>query len=134
MDERFPDAAFAEATGVLEMTIKNPNERRHYNMRVKMERDARLGTGQAFEEERRKAFNEAYEVGLTEGMMIGRVQVLQEFHGLARQSTAELSQMPSEELAALEKELTLRYHERREAAKGGVVSPVDPSCQQADFP
>ena len=124
--ERLPDAVCAVATGVLEMTTKNPDERRFYNMRLKLERDARLGTVQAFEEGRRKAFREAYELGLAEGEIFGRVRVLQELNGLARQSIAELAQLPSEELAAVEHELTLRYYERREAAKGGVARPVDP--------
>ncbi len=74
------------------------------------------------------------EEGREEGQIIGSVQVLQAFNGLARQSTAELSQLPSEELAAIEHELTVRYHVRREAANGGVVSPVDPPCRPAVFP
>ena len=108
------------------MTTKNPDERRFYNMRLKLERHPRLGTVQAFEEVRQKAFKEAYETGLAEGGIFGRVRVLQELNGLARRSIAELAQVPSEDLAAMEHELTLRYYERREAANGGVVSPVDP--------
>ncbi len=104
------------------MTTKIPDVNRFYNMRLKMARDVRARYLQALED------------GLEKGEIIGSVQVLQEFNGLARQSTVELSQLPSEELAALEHELTVRFHERREAAKGGVVSPVDPPRRPADFP
>lgn len=39
-----PDPVFAEATGVLEMIAKDPEERRLYNARLKMELDERVDT------------------------------------------------------------------------------------------
>ena len=102
--ERLRDLVFAEATGVLEMIAKNPDERRFYNERLKMERDERARNLQALEDGR--------EEGLEKGEIIGSVRRLQEFCGLARQSAAELAQLSRDELAAIENELLRRYRER----------------------
>ena len=97
---RLPDPVFAEATGVLEMIAKNPEERRLYNERLKMERDERARNLQAREE------------GLQEGTMIGRVQLLQELNGLSCQSADELARLGGEELRVLETELQRRLRGR----------------------
>jgi len=52
------------------MIAKNPDDRRLYNERLKMERDERARALQARQE----------------GAMIGRVQILQELNGLICQS------------------------------------------------
>jgi len=95
-----PDPVFAEATGVLEMIAKNPDERRFYNERLKMERDERARNLQALED------------GLEKGEIIGRVRMLQEFCGVACQSAAELARLSRDELAAIKNELLRRYRER----------------------
>lgn len=93
---RLPNPVFAEATGVLEMIAKNPEERRLYNERLKMERDERARNLQAREE----------------GTMIGRVQMLQELNGLSCQSSDELARLGGEELRALETELQQKLRGR----------------------
>ena len=86
---RLPDPVFTEATGVLEMIARNPEERRLYNERLKMERDERARNLQAREEGRQEGRQEGELKGLQkgrqEGTMIGRIQVLQELNGLPSQ-------------------------------------------------
>jgi hypothetical protein len=94
---RLPDPVFAEAAGVLEMIAKNPDERRLYNERLKLERDERARNLQARQE----------------GTMIGRVQILQELNGLDSQSADDLAPLSAEELGRLETELQQRLRERR---------------------
>jgi hypothetical protein len=98
---RLPDPVFAEAAGVLEMIAKNPDERRLYNERLKLERDERARNLQARQE------------GREEGAMIGRVQILQELNGLDSQSADDLARLSAEELGRLETELQQRLRERR---------------------
>ncbi len=101
---RLPDPVFVEATGVLEMIAKNPEERRLYNERLKMERDERARNLQARED--------GLQEGLQAGAMIGRVQILQELNGLTCQSTDDLARLSVAELAALELELQQRLRGR----------------------
>jgi len=122
--ERLPDPVFAEATGVLEMIAKNPDERRFYNERLKMERDERARNLQALEDGReeglekgeiighKKGREEGEIIGVKKGEIIGSVRALQEFCGLACQSSAELAQLSRDELAAIENELRRRLRER----------------------
>lgn len=105
---RLPDRVFAEATGVLERIAKNPNERRLYNERLKMERDERARNLQAREEGRQEGIEE----GLRRGAMVGRIQLLQQLSGLASQSADELAGLGLDALAALESELQGRLRER----------------------
>ena len=97
---RLPHPVFAEATGVLEMIARDPEERRLYNERLKMERDERARNLQARQE------------GRQEGAMIGRVQILQELNGLTCQSADDLARLSAEELGVLETELQRRLRER----------------------
>jgi predicted transposase/invertase (TIGR01784 family) len=97
---RLPDPVFAEATGVLEMIARNPEERRLYNERLKMERDERARNLQARQE------------GRQEGALIGRVQILQELSGLPSQSADELAQLSAEDLRVLELELQRKLRDR----------------------
>jgi hypothetical protein len=98
---RLQDPVFSEATGVLEMIARNPDERRLYNARLKMERDERARNLQAREE------------GRQEGTLIGRVQLLQELNGLACQTADELARVSVQELGVLEMELKQRLRERK---------------------
>jgi predicted transposase/invertase (TIGR01784 family) len=78
---QLPDPVFTEAIGVLEMIAKNPEERRFYESRLKMQRDetARLEAAEA------------------RGEAIGRVRVLQSLAGVEESS---VEQLPSSSLHA----------------------------------
>ena len=100
LNQRLADPVFAEATGVLEMIAKSPEERRYYEARLKMQRDeqARLEAAEA----RGKARGEA----------IGRVRLLQQLAGLPESSVDTLRQQTLEELAAMESDLQRQLRER----------------------
>jgi len=97
---RLPDPVFAEAAGVLEMIAKNPDERRLYNERLKLERDERARNLQAREE------------GREEGELVGRVKLLQSLNGDAPATTQELLELGSGRLQLLERELQQRLRDR----------------------
>lgn len=75
---RLLDPIPEEATGVLEMIAKNPEERQHYEDRLKAERDAWARTEQAKLD------------GLEMGELVGRIELLCQLLGqaLPRRSTA----------------------------------------------
>ena len=102
---RLPDPVFTEATGVLEMIAKNPEERRLYNERLKMERDERARNLQAREEGRTE--------GRQEGELVGRVKLLQNLNGDIPGTTDDLLALGTERLLAMEQELQHRLRERR---------------------
>ena len=93
---RLPDPVFAEATGVLEMIAKNPDERRLYNERLKMERDERARNLQAREE----------------GELVGRIKLLQSLHGDTPATSEELLALGTDWLLTMERELQQRLRER----------------------
>ena len=93
---RLPDPVFAEAAGVLEMIARNPDERRLYNERLKLERDERARNLQAREE----------------GELIGRVKLLQSLNDGTPATTEELLRLGTEQLMVLERELQQRLRER----------------------
>ena len=101
---RLADPVFAEATGVLEMIAQNPDERRFYNERLKLERDERARNQQAREEGR--------EEGRQEGELVGCVKILQKLNGDTPATTAELLRLGTEQLMVLERELQQRLRER----------------------
>ncbi len=109
---RLPDPVFTEATGVLEMIAKNPEDRRLYDERLKMERDERARSLQAREEGRQEGRQEGKMEGLQKGAMIGRIQVLQELNRLPPQSADDLAGRTAEELLALEAELQQKLRDR----------------------
>jgi len=82
------------------MIAKNPDERRLYNERLKLERDERARNRQAREE------------GREEGELVGRVKLLQSLNGDAPTTTEELLELDPERLHALEIELQQRLRER----------------------
>lgn len=100
LKQRLADPVFAEATGVLEMIARSPEERRYYEARLKMQRDeqARLEAAEARGEAR--------------GEAIGRVRLLEQLAGLPASSADALRQHTLEELAAMENELQRRLRER----------------------
>ena|GEM_PF-271410 len=98
---RLPDPVFAEAAGVLEMIARNPDERRLYNDRLKLERDERARNLQAREE------------GFQLGAAVERVQLLRELNGEDRGSAEDLAALGTAHLAALADDLQRRLRERR---------------------
>lgn len=77
------DEEFSEATGVLEMISKTPNERALYQSRLKFQRD-----------ERARMLN-----ARQEGVQIGTIRMLQQVLGVSESSIEELGQL---DLATLE--------------------------------
>jgi predicted transposase/invertase (TIGR01784 family) len=105
---RLPDPVFAEATGVLEMIARNPEDRRLYNERLKMERDERARLLQA----RLDGCEEGIEKGIEKGEIIGSVKVLQELLDGVSSTSQELLELGMERLIALEAELRQRMNRR----------------------
>jgi hypothetical protein len=101
---RLPDPLFAEATGVLEMIGKNPDERTFYNKRLKVQQDARLRYSQALDEDWRK--------GLQEGELLGGIKLLQSLNGDTPATSDELLELGIDRLRVLERELRERLRER----------------------
>ncbi len=84
-----PDPVFTEAIGVLEMIARNPEEKRFYESRLRMQRD---------EQARLEAAEER-------GEAIGRVRVLQSLAGVKESTVEQLRSKSLDELAAMEFEL-----------------------------
>lgn len=78
------------------MIAKNPDERRLYNERLKLERDERARNLQAREE----------------GDLVGRVKLLQSLNDDTPATTEELLRLGVERLQVLERELQQRLRER----------------------
>lgn len=100
---RLPDPIFEEATGVLEMIAKNPEERQHYEDRLKAERDEWARTAQAKLE------------GIEEGQRNERartVKMLRDIVGELTPSDEKLADLSLDELAAIETELQRRLRDR----------------------
>ncbi|WP_146514776.1 hypothetical protein [Rubripirellula amarantea] len=103
MARRLPDPIFEEATGVLEMIAKNPEERQHYEDRLKAERDEWARTAQAKLE------------GIEEGQRNERartVKMLRDIVGELTPSDEKLADLSLDELAAIETELQRRLRDR----------------------
>lgn len=102
--QRLADPVFAEATGVLEMIAKSPEERRYYEARLKMQRDeqARLEA----------ARDQGIAEGEARGQAIGRVRLLQQLAGVPESPAEALRQHTLEELTAMEADLQRRLRER----------------------
>ena len=100
---RLPDPIFEEATGVLEMIAKNPEERQHYEDRLKAERDEWARTAQAKLE------------GIEQGQRNERartVKMLRDIVGELTPSDEKLADLSLDELAAIETERQRRRRDR----------------------
>ena len=86
------------------MIARNPDERRLYNERLKLERDERARNLLAREEGRQE--------GRHEGELVGRVKLLQNLSGDTPATTEELLRLGTEQLIVLERELQQRLRER----------------------
>lgn len=82
------------------MVAKDPDERRLFNERLKMERDERARNLQARAE------------GREEGELVGRVKLLQSLNGDTPGTTEELLALGGERLLAMERDLQQRLRER----------------------
>ncbi|TVP97934.1 MAG: Rpn family recombination-promoting nuclease/putative transposase [Planctomycetaceae bacterium] len=109
---RLPHPVFAEAVGVLEMIAKNPDERRLYNARLKMERDERARNLQARLEGELEGEVKGRLEGRLEGELMGQVKLLQQLLGDSPSGTEELLSLGMQRLTALEQELQKRLRER----------------------
>ena len=94
--QQLPDPVFSEAIGVLEMIARNPDEKRFYEARLKMQRDERA----------------RLEAAEARGEAIGRVRVLQSLAGVTESTIEVLRMRPLEELAAMEVALKRQLRER----------------------
>ncbi|MCC9604080.1 Rpn family recombination-promoting nuclease/putative transposase [Stieleria sp. JC731] len=102
------DPVFTEAIGVLEMIAKNPEERRFYESRLKMQRDeeARL------EAAREQGIEQGVEQGVEQGEVIGRVRVLQSLAGVEESTVEQLRNKSLEELSEMAANLKQQLRDR----------------------
>ncbi len=114
---RLPNPVFREATGILEMIARDPQQRSLYNQRLKMQMDekARLQAAIAEGEARGQAIGEARGEarGREQGQAMGRVRLLEQLLGLPESSPEVLEQQSLSELAATEADLQRRLRERK---------------------
>jgi predicted transposase/invertase (TIGR01784 family) len=98
------EAEYQEATEVLEMISRSPEDRRFYEARQKFlhDEEARLI----------HAENKGREKGREEGALIGKIQQLQDLLDLPQQPISELSQLDSDDLGSLLQELQQRIRSR----------------------
>ncbi|QDV62526.1 Rpn family recombination-promoting nuclease/putative transposase [Crateriforma conspicua] len=101
--DRLPDPVFAEATGVLQMIARNPEERQHYDDRLKAERDEWARTEQAKIE------------GFAEGRREERlrtVKMLRDIVGESDPSDSDLAGLSLDQLGQLETTYQQRLRDR----------------------
>ena len=104
---RLPDPVFGEATGVLEMIARTPEERQRYEDRLKAERDERA--------RKKAAIAEGLEQGLERGVALGQaklVATLQQLLDEPEQSSDELVALGMDRLLEMEADLKRRLRER----------------------
>ena len=113
---RLPDPVFSEAIGVLEMIARNPEEKRYYESRLKMQRDEQARLEAAEERGLERGLEEGREEGRQEGVeqgeAIGRVRVLQSLAGVAESSVDLLRARSLNELAEMEQDLKRQLRDR----------------------
>ena len=109
---RLPDPVFAEATGVLQMIAKNPEERQLYEDRLKAERDEWARTAQAKLEGREEGLEEGREEGRQQGEIIGKIELLCQLLKQPYVAAPPLREQTIEKLAALEADLQRRLRDR----------------------
>jgi predicted transposase/invertase (TIGR01784 family) len=102
--ERLPDPVFERAVGVLEMISRTPDQRRHYDARLKWELDENTRIQTAFEEGEIK--------GREEGELFGKVRMLQHLLSLPQLTDEELHPRSRTELETLVTELQAQLRKR----------------------
>lgn len=101
---RLPDPPFTEATGVLQMISRDPDQRSLYEARLKFERDVQAKQDQARQE--------GVVIGLAKGELIGKVQLLRQLLGEPKLTASELESMGLDELTVTAEQLQCRLSER----------------------
>ena len=97
----FIDEVFREAGGVLETISRTPEQRRHYEARLKFERDeaARL------EQARNEGIELGIEKGKERGSLLGQISILQELLTITTPTAAELSNFDLNRLSEIREQL-----------------------------
>ena len=112
----FPEPAFVEAGGVLDMIAKTPEERLRYDLRLKAQRDQTSNLQAAREEGHQEGRQEGLEEGLQKGSQtgqwLGRIQLLQELLGETPLSSEELRTCDLDRLKHIAESLQTRLRER----------------------
>ena len=110
--EQLVDDEFREATGVLEMISKSPEDRQFYEARMKYLHDEEARLIAAREKGREEGREKGREVGREEGSLAGRIPLLQQLLGEQETSTSDLLQRGSDELTKLLSDLQDRLRSR----------------------
>jgi predicted transposase/invertase (TIGR01784 family) len=106
--DRLPDPVFKRAVGVLEMISRTPDQRRHYDARLKWELDENTRIQTAFEEGEIKGREE----GREEGELFGKIRMLQNLLSLPQLTDEELHPRSRTELETLVTELQAHLRKR----------------------
>ena len=106
--DRLPDPVFQRAVGVLEMISRTPEQRRHYDARLKWELDENTRIQTAFEEGEIKGREE----GREEGELFGKVRMLQNLLSLPQLTDEELHPKSRTELETLVTQLQAQLRKR----------------------
>ena len=114
--DRLPDPVFQRAVGVLEMISRTPDQRRHYDARLKWELDENTRIQTAFEEGELKGREEGEikgrEEGREEGELFGKIRMLQNLLSLPQSTDDVLRPRSRTELESLVTELQAQLRKR----------------------
>jgi predicted transposase/invertase (TIGR01784 family) len=114
--DRLPDPVFKRAVGVLEMISRTPDQRRHYDARLKWELDENTRIQTAFEEGEIKGREEGEtkgrEEGREEGELFGKIRMLQNLLSLSQSTDDALRPRSRTELETLVTELQAELRKR----------------------
>ena len=122
--DRLPDPIFQRAVGVLEMISRTPDQRRHYDARLKWELDENTRIQIAFEEGEIKGREEGElkgraegelkgrEEGREEGELFGKIRMLQNLLSLPQSTDNALHPRSRTELESLVTELQAQLRKR----------------------
>jgi predicted transposase/invertase (TIGR01784 family) len=102
---RLFDPVFDKAIGVLEMIQKTPEQRRHYEDRLRLERDEKARMQAAIEEGKAQ--------GKAEGKAEEKVNTIRLLEGLLRMETTSMTELQGQSLDDLDRRITdLQLHLR----------------------
>ena len=110
--DRLPDPVFKRAVGVLEMISRTPDQRRHYDARLKWELDENTRIQTAFEEGEIKGREEGEIKGREEGELFGKIRMLQNLLSLPQSTDDALHPSSRTELETLVTELQAQLRKR----------------------
>ena len=110
--QRLPHPVFSESAGVLKMIARDPDQRRLYEARLKVERDARAKLDFARQEGREEGREQGRQEGRQQGEAVGKVKVLRDLLDETSPTDDELQASTLEQLASLESEFQRRLRKR----------------------